>query len=262
MPAFLYQWPLWIVFVVMVGGFVAVSHVLLLLVRRWRKSVFGVGDHEPQFNSMMIQSMMVFYGLVAALIVVNVYETHSEVYKIVSRESAAISALYRDAEGYPEPTRTAIRDGIRAYVEQIIHVAWPQQKRGIVPTQGVALVTHIQQVLFAFEPATEGQKITHTETLQQFNEMAVARRLRVDANLERLPSSMWAVLIFGAFLCMFAAAFSEVPSTRLQSFLHALLAVLLATVLYMAFVWDGPYLGEAGIGPGTYELIYDQLMKR
>jgi len=43
--------------------------------------------------------MMVFYGLVAALIAVNVYENYSDVHKVTSRESASISALYRDSAG-------------------------------------------------------------------------------------------------------------------------------------------------------------------
>jgi len=94
-------------------------------------------------------------------------------------------------------------------MEQIIHQAWPQQKRGEMPTAGVAMVTRIEEVLFAYEPISEGQKVLHLQTLQAFNEMAVARRLRVDANREGLPSSMWGVLIFGALLCLFAAGFVQ-----------------------------------------------------
>lgn len=261
MPAFLYQWPLWIVFVSMIAFFVGASQLMLLLSRRGYARSIGPAVHEGHFSSTMISSMMVFYGLVAALIAVNVYENYSEVHKVTSREAAAISALYRDSAGYPEPTRSALQDAIRDYTAQIIQQAWPQQKRGEIPTGGVALVTHIEEVLFAYEPASEGQKILHLETLRAFNEMAVARRLRVDANRGGLPSSMWGVLIFGALLCLFAAGFETVPSARIQSILHALLAALVAIVLFVTFVWDRPYLGEAGIGSGTYELVYEQLMQ-
>src|SRR6185503_10446362 len=193
MPEFLYQWPLWIVFVAMIGFFVGASQLMLLLIRRKLVPSFGAELHEGHFSSTLISSMMVFYGLVAALIAVNVYENYSEVHKVTSRESA----------GYPEPTRSALQGAIRDYMEQIIHQAWPQQKRGEMPTAGVAMVTRIEEVLFAYEPISEGQKVLHLQTLQAFNEMAVARRLRVDANREGLPSSMWGVLIFGALLCLF-----------------------------------------------------------
>ena len=261
MPEFLYQWPLWIVFVAMIGFFVGASQLMLLLIRRKLVSSFGAELHEGHFSSTLISSMMVFYGLVAALIAVNVYENYSDVHKVTSRESASISALYRDSAGYPEPTRSALQGAIRDYMQQIIHQAWPQQKRGEMPTTGVAMVTRIEEVLFAYEPISEGQKVLHLQTLQAFNEMAVARRLRVDANREGLPSSLWGVLIFGALLCLFAAGFEMAPSARMQSILQALLAALVAIVLFVTFVWDRPYLGEAGIDSGAYELVYEQLMQ-
>jgi hypothetical protein len=72
---------------------------------------------------------------------------------------------------------------------------------------------------------------------------------------------MWGVLIVGALLCLFAAGFEMAPSARMQSILQALLAALVAIVLFVTFVWDRPYLGEAGIDSGAYELVYEQLMQ-
>lgn len=43
---------------------------------------------------------------VGGLPVAGVFETHSDVSAIVSREASELSALYRDASSYPEPTRT------------------------------------------------------------------------------------------------------------------------------------------------------------
>src|SRR5262249_8957754 len=155
-----------------------------------------------QFGGVMIQSMVMLYGLVAALISVNVYNTYSGVARIVSEEATSLAALYRDAGGYPEPTRSELRQTIRDYVQQIIHEAWPQQRHGETPAHGVEMVNAIQDVLLPFEPTSEGQKLVHGETLRAFNEMVLARRLRVDANRESLPGMMWTILILGAFICL------------------------------------------------------------
>ncbi len=95
MPEFLYQWPLWIVFVAMIGFFVGASQLMLLLIRRKLVPSFGAELHEGHFCSTLISSMMVLYGLVAALIAVNVYENYSDVHKVTSRESASLCALSR-----------------------------------------------------------------------------------------------------------------------------------------------------------------------
>jgi len=262
MPDFLYQWPLWIVMTLMITGLVGFAQVSLRVVRRLFLPGLGFGEHQGHFGAAMIHSMMVFYGLVAALIAVNVYETYSDVGRTVSREVAAISALYRDTNSYPEPARSQIQSAIRDYVQQIITEAWPQQRRGQTPSGGGALVDRIQAALVAFEPASEGQKLAHAETLRACNEMLIARRLRVDANRERLPALMWRVLIAGALLCLFAACFFNVERRGLHALAVGLLGTLMAMVLFLIFAWDRPYVGEFGIDSEAYQLVYDQLMHR
>jgi hypothetical protein len=259
MPGFLYQWPLWIVLILMIGGLVGFALVTLGLVRRFLPGL-GFAGHDAHFGDLMVHSMMLIYGLVAALIAVNVYETYSDVSRTVSREATAIAALYRDASGYPEPTHAWVQRAIRDYTLQIINEAWPQQRRGEIPTHGVVMVNQIQQALFSFEPKSEGQKILHAEALRAFNEMALARRLRLDANRERLPGVMWRLLIFGALLCLFAACFFHVDNPRLHQLSLAMLATLMALVLFMIFAWDRPYVGEFGIDSDAYRLVYEQLM--
>jgi uncharacterized BrkB/YihY/UPF0761 family membrane protein len=90
--------------------------------------------------------------------------------------------------------------------------------------------------------------------------MALARRLRVDANREKLPGVMWRLLIFGALLCLFAACFFHVDNPRLHQLSLAMLATLMALVLFMIFAWDRPYVGEFGIDSEAYRLVYEQLM--
>ena len=261
MITMLNQWPIGGVLALMIVFFVGFAELSFLVVRRVVPESMKYGHEDGHFAAAVIHSMMVFYGLVAALLAVNVYDTYSEVSHTVSREAAAISAVYRDAGGYPEPVRSEVRQAIKDYTQQIIHEAWPQQRKGIIPTGGVALVTHIHDLLDAFEPVTEGQKIVHVETLQAMNELLLARRLRVDANREGLPGVMWGVLIFGAMLCLFSAAFFRVSSQWLQGLGLGLLATLIAIVLFMIFAWDRPFVGEFGVDPGTYELVYEQLMK-
>jgi hypothetical protein len=69
----------------------------------------------------------------------------------------------------------------------VIHEAWPLQQRGQVPSAGVERMNRFQDMLISFEPATEGQKLLHGETLQAYNNMIQARRLRLDAVGTGLP---------------------------------------------------------------------------
>jgi len=259
MPDFVYNWPLWITGILLTALFVGVA-AIAVVVRRRLFPLPATGDGDGEFTATMVHSMMVFYALVAALIAVGVWERHADVATSVTGEATALLALYRDVSDYPEPARTQLRDAIRAYTEQIIHEAWPQQRRGIVPSGGVARVDRIQELLLPFEPTTDGQKLLHGETLRQYDAMVDARHHRVDANHERLPGMMWWVDIVGGILCLVGASLFRVERAGFHIVSAGLLAALMSMILFMTLALERPYRGDLGIGAEAYELVLDHVM--
>ena len=233
----------------------------LLLVRRCVLPRLRIHIEDSEFSGSMVQSVMVFYGLAVALIAVSVFQTYSDVSKIVSQEATMLAALDRDVSGYPEPIRLQLQSGLRDYVHYVIHEAWPLQQRGQIPGGGVELMNRFQKTLIGFEPATEGQKLLHGETLRAYNNMIQARRLRLDAVGTGLPAVMWVVIMVGAVIGLGACFFFKVEDARLHAILVTLLAAFMGLVIFMIFALDRPFRGDLGIGAQPYQLIYDQLMK-
>jgi Protein of unknown function (DUF4239) len=237
-----------------IGGLVVVRRRVLPRLR------IDVADSE--FSGSLMQSIMVFYGLAVALIAVSVWQTYSDVSKIVSGEATAVAALYRDVSSYPEPIRRQLQQELRDYVDYVIHEAWPLQQRGQIPSGGVERLSRFQAILVGFEPSTEGQKILHAETLRAYNQMILARRLRLDAVATGLTAVMWAVIIAGALISLSASFFFKVEDARLHGILVTLLALFMGLVIFMIFALDRPFRGDLGVRPDPYQLIYDHLMKR
>lgn len=247
--------PLIIVPLCLYGG-IGVMLVRRHLLPRWRIQV-----DDSNFSGALVNATMVFYGLAVALISVSVWQTYSDVSKIVSTEATALGSLYRDVSGYPEPLRSKLQGQLRDYVHYHIHEGWDLQKHGKVPASGVERMNRLQADLVSFEPATEGQKILHAETLRAYNQMIVARRLRLDAVNTGLPAVMWAVIIVGAFIGLSSAFFFKVEDARLHIVQVLLLATFIGLVIFMIFALDHPFRGDLAIPPDSYQLIYDQLMK-
>jgi hypothetical protein len=132
---------------------------------------------------------------------------------------------------------------------------------GKVPTNGVVLLNKFQDILIRFEPATEGQKALHGETLRAYNVMITARRLRLDAVDAGLPGVLWGVIIGGAFISLTSSFFFKVEDLRLQMIQGVLLASFMGMVIFMIFALDRPFRGDLALTAEPYELIYDQLMK-
>jgi hypothetical protein len=258
---FLFDIPLVIMGPAIAGSLCLFALGGLFLVRRRVLPRLRIGVEDAEFSGAMMQSILVFYGLAVALIAVSVWQTYSDVSKIVSGEATALAALYRDVSSYPEPIRLDLQKELREYVGQVIHEAWPQQRRGETPRAGVAYMTRFQAVLDKFEPATEGQKILHAETLGAYNLMTQTRRLRLDAVDTGLPAVMWAVVIVGAFIALSASFLFKVEDARLHGIFVMLLAIFMGLVIFMIFALDRPFRGDLGVRPAPYELIYEHLMK-
>jgi len=258
---FLFDLPLLITGPAIVGSLCLFAIVGLLVVRRRVLPRLRIHVEDSEFSGAMVQSIMVFYGLAVALIAVSVFQTYSDVSKIITGEASALNAIYRDVTSYPEPIRQELQKELREYTDQVIHGAWPLQQRGKIPTAGVEHMSRFQAVLDKFEPATEGQKLLHGETLRAYNLLIQARRLRLDAASTGLPAVMWAVIVAGAFIGLSATFFFKVEDARLHAILVTLLAVFMGLVIFMIFALDRPFRGDLGLPADPYQLIYDQLMK-
>src|SRR3954470_23684563 len=233
----------------------------LLLVRRFVLPHLRVTVEDSEFSGAVVQSVMVFYGLALALIAVNVWQTYNDVSRTVSLEAISFGALYRDVSGYPEPVRSKLQDQIRGYIDQVIHGAFPLMHEGKVPTAGVEWMDRIQTLLMSFEPASEGQRILHAETLAAYNRALQSRRSRVDAVSTSLPGVMWAVIIVGAVLSIGSCYFFHVEDVRLHGILVVMLSMLIGLVITMTVSMNHPFRGDLALTADPYQLVCDQLMK-
>jgi hypothetical protein len=256
----LFDWPLIVSGPVIVGSLCLYSMVGLAVVRRWVLPRWRIQLADGEFTSAMLQAIMAFYGLAMALIAVNVWETYSDVSKIISQEATALGALYRDVSNYPEPLRSQLQGQLREYTIQIIQRAWPLQRQGKNPREGVEIMSKFQTLLFTFEPVTENQKILHAETFRAYNGLILARQLRLDAVATRLPGILWFVVVAGAVISLSSGFFFKIEEVRLQGILNLLLAVFMGLVIFMILALDRPFRGDLAVKPDPYQLIYDRLM--
>ena len=260
---FLFSLPLWALAVVLNVWLMGFALVSLWALRRWVLPRLSLNTNASLFfGAAVMQSAMVLYGLVAALTAVNVWTKHAQVADTVSSEATAIAGLWRDLSGYPPRERDAMRDVLRGYTKQIIEEAWPEQRQGRIPRVGVEWMDRFVGQLLVFEPASESQKILHAETLGAFNRMHEARRQRLDAVTSRLPGVMWVVLLPGAMGCLLLCLFFPIEDARVQVILVLGLAGFVAMVLFVIVSLDRPLQGAMAIPADSYQLIYDQLMKR
>jgi hypothetical protein len=255
----LHSLPEWEFCLIVVFTFVAVAvggqMATRPLLRRW----FGGSEYNDMVGH-FLSAFGVLYGITLGLISVGAWENYGDVENKVSAEAAALASLYRNVDSYPAPHRTELTSLLRDYTREVIDVAWPLMRKGIVPRGAHPLVMRFQKTLVSFEPVTEGQKALHAESLYRFNQVVECRRLRVDSVEGRLPTILWVVVLAGSFMSFMLTWLLVAENRLLHDLLTAIMAVLLALLIFFLVTLDLPFQGQHSVGPDSLELVYEQVM--
>jgi hypothetical protein len=200
----------------------------------------------------------VFYGLLLGLIAVTAYQNVADAGGNVTREAAALSALYEDVSRYPDPYGQNLRWLLRDYTRYVIRYAWPLQSRGVIPEEGTIRVDAFQEQLLDFQPQTPADQILHAEALRQFNHFLEARRMRLFSVSSGLPATMWYVMILGAALNLAICWLFEMRFLT-ELVLGAILAAYLGTMMYLVFDMNQPFRGDVSISAEPFEVLFQRM---
>jgi len=261
MIAWVYEIPTWVFGALIVTLFVVISCGGLMACRGVIRSRLRLSDDTNEVVNAYFAGVGVFYGLLLGLVAVATWQSFDDASALVSKEAAALGALYRDVGSYPEPLRGQLQGQLRDYAVYVIDQAWPEQQRGHVPTGGNAIIGEFQRRLMAFLPANAGQTVLHTEAFQALNHLIEARRLRLDEVDSGLPAVLWCVVLIGAALSIFVTYFFHVSDARLHLVLTGILGTFIGLMVFLTAAIDNPFRGQVSVSPDAYRLILNGIMR-
>jgi len=257
----LYDLPTWLFGVLSVAVAVAVGLVGFYATRKWVREVHGTEHSHNEIVGFYLGAVFLFYGITLGLIAVGTWEVYSDVDNKIGEEASALAACYRDVSSFPEPARAELQADLREYTHQVIDVAWPLQRRGIIPQNSAAALLAIQTHLASFEPVTENQKTLYAEAYREFDRIVELRRIRLRSVVASLPAPLWSVLLIGGFICIALTWFFDMRSRSMHFWMTVMFSGLLGLMIFLLAAMDNPFRGEISVSPEAFELVYEQLMK-
>jgi hypothetical protein len=256
-----YDLPNWLFGALTISLFVTVGLGGYFGSRKWVRSL----HHEYlAYNDIVgcyFGAITVLYGITLGLLMVGVWSNFSDTDQKVSREAATLSTLYHDVSHYPEPIRSQLQRGLKDYCRDVITVAWPQQRKGMMSMSGRLILRKVEDQMISFEPATEGQMALHTEALRQFNQLREERRTRLDGVRTGLSSNLWALVLIGAFINIAVTWFFHAKDTNMHFWMTMLLSSLLGLMIFLLAAMDHPYLGNLSVGSDAFQVVYEQTIQ-
>jgi hypothetical protein len=254
----LYDLPTWLMGLLIVGVFTALSVAGLYATRRFVIEITGPRPGHNEGVDAYIAAAAVFYGLVAGLIAVAAWGQYASYDDKVTQEAGSVAMLYRDIATYREPYGSRLKEELRAYTEAVIE-EWPFLQHGVVPPQPAALLDTFQATLYSFDPKNDRERIIHAAAIDEFGRMIELRRARLHDKDAGLPEALWAVVIMGGILTIVLTYFLALERFRVHVVMTIVSGVLVSLLIFMIAAVDHPFRGGVSIGPQSFRLTYDQL---
>jgi hypothetical protein len=257
----IYDLPNWLLCVLIVAITVGLAIAGLLITRPFVKRIVGSSAKHNDIVSYFLASLGVFYGLALGLIAVATWENYTEVDAVVTAEAAALTSLYRDFDGYPQPLRGNLENMLREYTRTVIEKEWPAHKQGIALEDGDLILDGLENQVMNFEPTREREKIVHAEVLRSLDTVLDQRRLRLQAVSTGLPAALWAVVLIGAVLNGLLTYLFWIDNLTVHILAVAILACFIALLIFLTAAMDNPFRGEFSVNSDVFKTILDKVMQ-
>ena len=240
--------------------FVAATLFVIFFFNRFFHSWIHNDERTNDMVGFALSSFSVLYGLLVGLIAVAAYQNFSTVSDIATKEASSLAAMYRDLRGYPQPIRGRLQEDLREYTRYVIDKAWPEQRRGIVPTEGSHRIEQFVDDLLTFKPSEKSEEIIHAEALRQLNNYIELRRARLANVTTGIPAVLWWVVFIGALISVVLIAMLAME-IHVHLILGGALSLFLGLVIFLIAAMDNPFRGQVSVGPEAFQTVYDTLMK-
>jgi len=241
-----------------VAGSVAVSLVVLWLVRR-------VVPHQRltphnEVSGFVYAAIGVIYAVLVGFAVITVWEQARDAETNAFQEASATDSLYRLAAGLPEPTRTEVQQASIAYAQAVVDVEWDAMADATAPsTEAVTQLDAMWVALARSTPTNATETAILDESLDQLDQLTGHRRQRVTDSESGLLGILWAVLIGGAALTVLFPCIFGVENAPLHALIIATLAATLGLLLFLTYDLNNPYHGDVHLRPEGFTQFLEQV---
>jgi hypothetical protein len=251
-----YAVPPWLLFIGVLTLAVCLSTGGLILSRR-----AGRGD-EVTHNDVagpIIATVGTILAVILSFLLVTVWQEYDGAASTVVQEESAVADLFRLSAHLPEPTASTLRGLLRRYVDEVVDREWPEMRRGQSSPVAQQAVLDTVSTLSAYRPHSAGDATLQDHGLTLATTIADARRARLFANQQGIPTFFWVGNILLAAITVAFCFLFRVRSLGAHVLMTAALTTVIATIFVLIALFDYPFRGDSQIRPTVFLTLQQQM---
>jgi len=240
----------WELALIIIGGIILIALLGLWAIRRWLP---GLRDREHNdITGVILGVLAVVYGIVLAFVIVALYEESRAASADVRLEATALSEIYRDSRAFSPAAARRVKAAVGDYDYAVVVKEWPAMRDGRESQQSWNALNHIYATVQSYTPKTEVQRDYYGAVTARVDNLAGARRERLNDAEGSLPTIFVILLIVGALILLFTTFLFGSENPLLHTILSLLVAILVGLSLLVALVLDYPFSGEVSVSNSAF----------
>ena len=249
-----------------VEGLVIVALILLpallgvILVRRFLPASFhraNLAVAEPIWAILGVT-----YGLLLGFMVVTLWGDLQEAQKTVQEEANDMICLNELTYAFPDSTTTppaVMRERIKVYAQQVVDVEWSELGRHRGDPGADATFDALWNMYRRLDLEVGSEVESYDESIKLMISLQKARNGRISAARDVVPTALWVVLLGGVAVMIGTVWFTGSEDLRTHLLMAAILAISLASILFLIRAFNNPFGGDLRVDPGPIELVLQRL---
>ncbi|MGV0992439.1 MAG: DUF4239 domain-containing protein [Mycobacterium sp.] len=248
--------PAWQFGVFFVGGFIALSVGLALVLRPFVQKRYGE-EHNAVFDT-GFSAVGTMYAIVAGLLVFGVYSTFDDASKAAADEASNLVLMYQQAGAFPQPERDQARLAIANYTRSVIEDDWPALADGKGSPKTDQELDQMYTVWAPMDPSGQWSD-QYSASVDELNTVLTFRNERIDDSGAALNPIYWVMLFGGAFLTILHLVLLRMENRTMHLIAVGVTAAMLGMVLFLLIEVNQPFRGQISLSPATFELALSKM---
>lgn len=230
--------------------FIGIFEAGLLIVHKYYH--YTLREINNNVAGFIYSAIGVIYAVLLAFIVMNVWEQHIDAEKNLNSELSHTLDIYRNAEIFPPDVKKEVQSSCVRYLRDFIDYEFPAMQNLKTSDQSLKSYQALWNCFYSYKPASQFEQIWYTESIQELNELADTRRLRIISVQARIAPVMWIIIVLGAAITI---GFGYMFGTKNQT-AHQLMIILLSLTIGISLILieqlDQPFAGLIKLSPDVY----------
>jgi len=247
--------PLNLAGVVIIGLAMILSVLGLLATRSVVK--LHLSDGHNDIAGFVFATVGVVYAVVLGFIVVPVWQRFADAETAVTNEAAALVAVFRDTQTFPQPLRDEAQAALRLYATTVPATEWPTHgtlTHHTTPDPLNAVWTVFREI----KPTTPEAESDLAQAKDHLYNLELQRHQTHLAAEGTVPGIFWGLLIIGGIVTTTFTYFFHLEKVRVHAMMIAILAGAIAALLFGVLALDRPFTGAVHISSYPFQHALQQ----